>query len=886
MTSGTLDLATYTITVSSSSTLNGGTVHDGELYMSSGTAKFAGTEMDCKVDVTANITQVYDTHFKDSVALDETDAGGYYMRGNIFDEYVEVTNSSTGYIRTGNAQADTFRLKAVFNLEAGGYFTIGHGATTNHFEDDVVLNNNSGATNRGFTIGGNSNAVVDFLGDVEMNVTTGSGYIKFNVGTITHHGNLTVGAQGYKSGLLTLKSYTQNSAVAVDLTDLTDNATIDLGPNLTLEGDLTCPAKATKIYSGCHFKGDVIIADLRVWNGATFDGVTDLTITTGTVTTSGNMFNDTTTITNSGTGYVNTGNLPADTFLAPVTFNLEAAGFIHLGKNNADNYFADKVTMNNHSGASNRGFQIGAHGSATNTFDGEIELNSDSGSGYFRFWIGTTHNGLLTVGSEGLNGDYLTLREYLQTGSGTIDLSAAGANVDLSVLVDSDIEADIVFAGGGTVTLTDAILRGNAALDGTGMAVTGCAFHGTTYLKKTGSTNNLNSNNKFHGVTTIENASASNYLYWGNAVADTFLTDLTLINRSSQMLWIGYSTAAQLGGDLTLDGDSAKIIRIGSGTSGRIAVFNGGSDQQITILEDDLNIQAYRIEVNKSAGRLKLNDDITLTHELKLTDGIIENQNGAVLTLNDGVSPTASNDSYVEGKVKKVGNDAFDFPVGSNGHYRPISISAPSNTTDAFTAQHINEDSDPTYEHDDKESGINEISTNEYWKLERDAGTSNVSVTLSWDDMSCGFDALANLRVVAWKDTIWKDLGNGGTTGTTSEGDVQSNGSSSVYGAAYALATIDTFACVPCRADAGEDKVSWSHTAVEIGSDSLVGITYLWNPQTNLSDHEIANPDADPHSTTVFEVSATNGSGCIAKDEVEVKIVPRPGMPPCLHVNH
>lgn len=243
--------------------------------------------------------------------------------------------------------------------------------------------------------------------------------------------------------------------------------------------------------------------------------------------------------------------------------------------------------------------------------------------------------------------------------------------------------------------------------------------------------------------------------------------------------------------------------------------------------------------------------------------------------------PTPSDSSYVEGKVKKIGNDAFDFPIGSNGHYRPISISAPSSTTDAFTGQHTNENSDPTYEHDDKESSINEISTNEYWLLDRNTGTSNVSVTLSWDDMSCGFDTLANLRVVAWKDTIWKDLGNGGTTGDTDEGTVMSGSAATVYGV-YALATVDTFDCVPCRADAGEDKSIYFTYGTLIGDTAIAGVTYEWSPDYKIDDTTKAMPEVGPRYSLQYRLETTNTNGCEATDDVHIEVVQLPNLPQCI----
>lgn len=890
-----LDMDGHTLTVNGTATLNAGTVTDGLFYKNSGSVDFAGVDMNCKVDVTANILKVYDTWFADTALLDETDGAGYYMRGSRFDGYTEITNSSTGYVRTGNGVADTFMAPVVFNLEAAGYIVFGHNAVGTYFADDVTLNNHSGNTARGFTIGANTNSTNTFASDIIMNVSSGSGPIYFNVGTNTHAGNLLIGSEGYASGILTLNKYTQTSALPIDLSAMAGTSSVVFGNGLRLKGSVEVAAVNTSIGSGCVFEQDVSFPSVFNWYGSRFEGKAELGVTyTGALYTGGNVFLDTATVSRTAASYLYMGNTSPDTFQAPVTFNLEAAGYIVLSRTSNGNLYADDVTLNNHSGNTARGFMIGT-GTSTSLFQGDIEMNVNSTSGYINFYQGTTtHNGQLRIGDEGYHSGLLTLDAYTQTASGTMDLTAMDHNSTLSILTHADITADLVYDGPGTATLTGATFRGNVDIESPSLPVTYCDFYGTTRLEKTGAVNNLNGGNVFRGNTTIENSSSGNYLYWGNSVTDTILGDLTLINRSSQPLWMNYGTTGHYAGDVTLDGDSLSIIRFGSSTAGRVAVFNGTADQHLSIVEPDLNVQLYRMKVNKPSGRLKVNDDVTVSYELALTDGIIEmlppfgSAQGSVITLNDGVAPTASDDSYVEGAVKKVGNDAFTFPVGRNGHYRPIGISAPGSVNDAFTAFYLNEDSDPEYDHDSKEVTINEIGSNEYWVLSRENGTSNVSVTLSWDDMSCGFDTLANLRLVAWDTTgtdEWKDLGNGGTTGNTDEGTVVSTSSASIYGV-FALATIDTFDCVPCRADAGEDVVSWPSLAVLIGSEAVLGVDYEWDPQTNLDDHEIASPNASPTVTTVYTVSATNAEGCTASDEVQVEIIPRPEMPPCLHGNH
>ncbi len=71
---------------------------------------------------------------------------------------------------------------------------------------------------------------------------------------------------------------------------------------------------------------------------------------------------------------------------------------------------------------------------------------------------------------------------------------------------------------------------------------------------------------------------------------------------------------------------------------------------------------------------------------------------------------------------------------------------------------------------------INHISNCEYWILNRNAGTENKFVTLTWDANSCGITPIISM-LVARHDGIstWQDEGNSAATGTVAAGTVTSN---------------------------------------------------------------------------------------------------------------
>ena len=243
----------------------------------------------------------------------------------------------------------------------------------------------------------------------------------------------------------------------------------------------------------------------------------------------------------------------------------------------------------------------------------------------------------------------------------------------------------------------------------------------------------------------------------------------------------------------------------------------------------------------------------------------------------------AQDSSFIEGPVIKKGNQAFEFPTGNNGHYKPVSISAPAAYC-VYKAGYLNESAQSIHSFGSKDVSLNELSENEYWKLDRLSGTSDVSVTLNWDDMSCGFDTKANLRIAAWNGTLWADKGNGASTGDSTAGSITSSSASTHYGY-FILATLDTFRCIPCRAYAGKDKTIFPGGGTYLGKTAVGGNTYLWEPSVNISDHSIANPYVDPASSIQYRVETTNSIGCKASDNVRVNVTTLPPSLRCLGSN-
>jgi gliding motility-associated-like protein len=87
------------------------------------------------------------------------------------------------------------------------------------------------------------------------------------------------------------------------------------------------------------------------------------------------------------------------------------------------------------------------------------------------------------------------------------------------------------------------------------------------------------------------------------------------------------------------------------------------------------------------------------------------------------------------------------------------------------------------------------------------------------------------------------------------------------------LVTVNTVVPV---ANAGNDftkTCTQNPNGLQIGAAGVAGVTYAWSPNLNLSSATVANPTANPATTTTYILVATNtASGCTATDQVTVTV--------------
>jgi hypothetical protein len=276
-----------------------------------------------------------------------------------------------------------------------------------------------------------------------------------------------------------------------------------------------------------------------------------------------------------------------------------------------------------------------------------------------------------------------------------------------------------------------------------------------------------------------------------------------------------YCQGLEVRGDVVCDGTIAFGTVGTAGDSPRRLILSGPAAQQITGAG---TLNAYGLEVDKTMNDVTLGMSLSVYHRLAFSTGrILSHGTPHVITLGQNATVQgASNAGFVTGKVGKIGNSQFTFPVGKGSLLRPIAIGPGGMTTDSFVAEYLYADPDP--EDDDAVfSPLHHISDCEYWTLQPIVATPNRAVTLSWDVNSCGVTDPSHLRVAYYdaSATGWVNRGNTAWTGTTTSGTVTS-GANSSYGT-FTLASISDENPLPItlvdfhgRVQGGEGLLFWT----------------------------------------------------------------------------
>lgn len=211
-----------------------------------------------------------------------------------------------------------------------------------------------------------------------------------------------------------------------------------------------------------------------------------------------------------------------------------------------------------------------------------------------------------------------------------------------------------------------------------------------------------------------------------------------------------------------------------------------------------------------------------------------------------------SDAAHIDGYIKKYGNNAFVFPVGSSNDLRTLEISQPAVSSDAYATAWIEGDPGVTADPTSPNAGFHPVTVVKApitavsnagqwdWQVGNNAnlgagttGTgSGLTITVSIPDMTL-FAAAANLRLVGWDGFQWVNLSSGPTASGNTENSTLSGtmieGITAIGIGTVAMALplhLQYFNAVPDNCDAvlnwqSLNEINTKHFVIEQSSDNI-----------------------------------------------------------------
>ncbi|MEP7171408.1 MAG: hypothetical protein ABI855_18710, partial [Bacteroidota bacterium] len=289
MTSGTLNLNSYTLTVSSVFSGNAGTVTNGKICPNGVQATYAGTTFSCEVNSVAGKVFLSGStfnnvsYFEDTISNSSHNGNG----GCTFNAKVTLKKNSVYQWGISNVSGNIFQDTAIFLNVKGDNFSVAAHGTTKY----------NGIIYVGCTV----------ASDVQLGAS-GSSDTLASGKTINIHA-----ATGFSAGSLRFWNFTQNGSTSQSLT-LTGSSTINL---------------IASTFSGAiNFAAPHVLIKTSTLNGnATLD---QTSATTGSNSDGGNTFNGTATIAGSGGSQFRLGITYDDIFNSDLT----VTGSVNIGASN------------------------------------------------------------------------------------------------------------------------------------------------------------------------------------------------------------------------------------------------------------------------------------------------------------------------------------------------------------------------------------------------------------------------------------------------------------------------------------------------------------------------------------------------------------------------
>jgi hypothetical protein len=644
---------------------------------------------------------------------------------NIFVGTSTITNSGSGYLMLGDVNTDVFMSDVLFRNLGTNHLYVAHNSSNNIFNGVVTFSNSPSSGNFGIYVSGFS-AGTQFNENIIVSSVNGSG-VQFCYGNATATSTLaagktiTIGPGGFNTGTLMLKQFTQLGSTAQTLSLTAGTAQLQLGPLSRFDGavDFTFPQV---LLHGATYNNTANI----IKNGASDNAGNG-----------GNIFNGTTNITNSGSGYLMTGNSTSDQFNGNTTFNNTGSFRFYFAHNHAGQTttFTQPLTINSNKSGGTDGWSYficegtnanvsfndvtinvlgtrssyvrllqGANSTATFNGDLTVNLNNTFASGT-QVHLGvtgtTTYNGNITLNSTtGVTGSGIFFN-MTSTSSSTlastksIGLGGSGftsGSLSLARFTQLGAASQTLNQVTGTAILTSgpsSIFNGPVDFNFPQINLHTTTYNNSADIEKNGATNSpCFGGNTFNGTTTITNSHASNYLLLANGASDSYNGDVTMTQSGAGPLHPNYNFDCTYGGNISVSSPAATAITFGGNTG--VAILNNGNSQSINRIGSSAIPIFRRLTVNKSANDVTLNTKVFVSIALTLTQGIVNTTQTNILHLTNNTSTNIGNNtSFINGPMNYDmalnGARTLTFPIGKVADWRPAVLGLSHNNATSYT---------------------------------------------------------------------------------------------------------------------------------------------------------------------------------------------------------
>lgn len=222
--------------------------------------------------------------------------------------------------------------------------------------------------------------------------------------------------------------------------------------------------------------------------------------------------------------------------------------------------------------------------------------------------------------------------------------------------------------------------------------------------------------------------------------------DGTAIVQVNGVLNVGVNTTLEITGNTASNGAGAKLSFKGNLINAGTIITNGGigtindlelngtSNQDIT---NTGTLSGANLKFIMNGAKATLKSPLTLPGNLSLQNGKIKTTSAFILEMirNATYTTNLANPelSFIEGPMRKIGDEDFTFPIGIGQIYAPITFNntSSSSATDVFTAEYIRSNPQSVSTIYGSTTGIDHISYVEYWTLNQDVGASVKSIALT-----------------------------------------------------------------------------------------------------------------------------------------------------------